>query len=173
MIIIIVINFLTPVLNSKGMKKLRHTIQKVQKSSCNKPYSSSSFKKQSCSKMALYCWIWTVSRWNKKLISLSSSDWSASLRPSFDFRKEDATRRIDWAQWLNGNWLKSVMSLDVWIFRRLTSGCLFCCWTSFTGSCCNVWVGHGQRTDDCYVPSQRLRYDTIRDAILTCARKPT
>jgi len=46
------------------------------------------------------------------------------------------------------------MSLDVLIFRRLTSGCLFCCWTSFTGSCCNVWVG--QRTDDCYFPSQWL-----------------
>ena len=47
------------------------------------------------------------------------------------------------------------MSLDVWIFRSLTvtSGCLFC-WTSFTGSCFNVWVG--QRTDDGYVPSQWL-----------------
>jgi len=49
---------------------------------------------------------------------------------------------------------ENVMSLDVWIFRRLASGCLFCCWTSFTGSCCNVRVG--QRTDDCYVPSQWL-----------------
>jgi len=31
--------------------------------------------------MALYRWIKTESRWNKKLISLSSPDWSASLRP--------------------------------------------------------------------------------------------
>ena len=46
------------------------------------------------------------------------------------------------------------MTLDVWIFRRFTSGCLFCSWPSFTGSCCNVWVG--QRTDDCYVSSQWL-----------------
>ena len=50
----------------------------------NEPYSSSSFTKQSCSKMALYRWIRTESRWNKKLISLSSPDWSASLRPSFE-----------------------------------------------------------------------------------------
>ena len=35
---------------------------------------------------------------------------------------------------------KNVMSLDVWIFRRLTSGCLFCCWPSFTGSCCDVII---------------------------------
>ena len=59
-------------------------IKKVQKSSWNEPYSSSSFTKQSCSKMALYRWIKTESRWNRKLISLSSHDWSASLRPSFE-----------------------------------------------------------------------------------------
>ena len=47
-----------------------------------------------------------------------------------------------------------MMSLDVWIFRSHMSGCLFWWWPSFTGSCCNVWVG--QRTDDCYVPSQLL-----------------
>jgi len=48
--------FFTPVglPNSQGMKKLRYAIQKVQKSSWNEPYSSSSFTKQSCSKMALY-----------------------------------------------------------------------------------------------------------------------
>ena len=47
--------FLTSVLNSRGMKKL-HAMQykKVQKSRWNEPYSSSSFTKQSCSKMALY-----------------------------------------------------------------------------------------------------------------------
>jgi len=39
--------------------------KKVQKSSWNEPYSSSSFTKQSCSKMALYRWIKTESRWNK------------------------------------------------------------------------------------------------------------
>jgi len=54
------------------------------KSSWNEPYSSSSFTKQFCSKMALYRWIKTESRWNKKLISLSPPDWSASLRPSFE-----------------------------------------------------------------------------------------
>ena len=59
-------------------------IKKVQKSSWNEPYSSSSFTKQSCSKMVLYRWIKTERRWNKKLISLSSPDWSASLRPSFE-----------------------------------------------------------------------------------------
>jgi len=37
--------YLTPVLNSQGMKKLRYAIQKVQKSSWNEPYSSSSFTK--------------------------------------------------------------------------------------------------------------------------------
>ena len=56
--------------------------KKVQKSSWNEPYSSS-FTKQSCSKMALYRWIRTESRWNKKLISVSSPDWSASLRRSY------------------------------------------------------------------------------------------
>ena len=30
-----------------------------------------------------------------------------------EFRKENATRRIDWTQRLYGNWLKNVMSLDV------------------------------------------------------------
>jgi len=53
LVIIIIIIIFTPVLNSQGMKKLRYAIQKVQKSSWNKPYSSS-FTKQSCSKMALY-----------------------------------------------------------------------------------------------------------------------
>ena len=46
------------------------------------------------------------------------------------------------------------MSLDVWKLRNLTSGCLFCCWPSFTSNCCNVWVR--QRTDDCNVSSQWL-----------------
>ena len=41
-------------LNSQGMKKLRYAIQKSTKSSWNKPNSSSSFKKQSCSRMTLY-----------------------------------------------------------------------------------------------------------------------
>jgi len=58
--------------------------KKVQKSSWNEPYSTSSFTKQSCSKNALYRWIKTESRWNKKLISLSSPDWSASLRQSLE-----------------------------------------------------------------------------------------
>jgi len=50
---IIIIFFLTPMLNSQG-KKLRCAIQKVQKSSWNEPYSSSSFTKQSYRKMTLY-----------------------------------------------------------------------------------------------------------------------
>ena len=61
-------------------KKLRYAIQKSTKIKLK--WTSSSFTKQSCSKMALYRWIRTESRWNKKLISLSSPDWSASLRPS-------------------------------------------------------------------------------------------
>jgi len=45
-VVIIIIAFLTPVLNSQGMKKIRYAIQKVQKSSWNEPYSScSSFTK--------------------------------------------------------------------------------------------------------------------------------
>ena len=70
-------------LNSQVMKRIA-ICKKVQKSSWNEPYSSSSFTKQSCSKMTLYRWIRTQSRWNKKLISLSSPDWSASLRPSLE-----------------------------------------------------------------------------------------
>jgi len=55
LVIIIIINiFLTPVLNSQGMKNYAMQYKKVQKSSWNEPYSSSSFTKQSCSKMALY-----------------------------------------------------------------------------------------------------------------------
>jgi len=41
--------FLTSVLNSQGMKKLRYAIQKsIKKSSWNEPYFSFSFTKQSC-----------------------------------------------------------------------------------------------------------------------------
>jgi len=50
-IIVVTIIIFTPVLNSHGMKKLRYA---VQKSSWNEPYSSSSFTKQSRSKIALY-----------------------------------------------------------------------------------------------------------------------
>ena len=82
--VISIIIILTPVLNTQGMKKLRCAIQKVQKSSWNEPYSSSSFTKQPCSRMAVYRWIKTESRWNKKLICLSSPDWSATLRPSLE-----------------------------------------------------------------------------------------
>jgi len=57
-VVIIIIIFFTQVLNSsQGMKKLRYAAmqyKKVQKSSWNEPYSSS-FEKQSCSKMASYC----------------------------------------------------------------------------------------------------------------------
>jgi len=53
--LVIIIIILTPVLNSQGMKKITLcNTKKVQKSSWNKPYSSSSFTKQSCSNMALY-----------------------------------------------------------------------------------------------------------------------
>jgi len=60
MVIIIMIIFWT--LNSKGMKTLRYAIQKVQKSSWNGPYSSSSFTKLLCSTMALYSSIKMESR---------------------------------------------------------------------------------------------------------------
>ena len=57
-------------------------------------------------KMALYRWIRTESRWNKKLISLSSPDWSASLRPSLErktrpdalIRPNDSTA-TGWKMW--------------------------------------------------------------------------
>ena len=49
----IIIIIFTPILNSQGVKELCYALQKVQKSSWNEPYSSS-FTKQSCSKMALY-----------------------------------------------------------------------------------------------------------------------
>ena len=86
--------------------------------------------KQSCSKMAWYRWIKTESRWNKKLISLSSPDWSASLRPSLE-RKTGPDALIGPNESTATGW-KNVMSPVVWIFRSLTSGCLFCCWSSFT-----------------------------------------
>ena len=48
--------FLTPVLNSQGVKKVMLcNTKKDKKSSWNEPYSSSSFTKLSCSKMELYC----------------------------------------------------------------------------------------------------------------------
>ena len=53
--------YFTPILNSQGVKELCYALQKVQKSSWNEPYSSS-FTKQSCSKMALYRWIRSESR---------------------------------------------------------------------------------------------------------------
>ena len=66
---------------------------------CNtKKYKNQS--KQACCKTALYCWIKTESRWNKKLISLSSPDWSASLRPSLE-----RTVRPDALMWPSSNWL--------------------------------------------------------------------
>ena len=71
--------FLTPILNSQGMKKLRYAIQKIQISSWNEPYSFSSFTKQSSSKMALYRWIRTESRWNKQEAQLSLSDRAMRL----------------------------------------------------------------------------------------------
>jgi len=46
--------FFDPVTQFPGNEKIRCAIQKVQKSSWSEPYSSSSFTKQSCSKMALY-----------------------------------------------------------------------------------------------------------------------
>jgi len=90
--------------------------------------SSSSFTNPSCRKMALYRWIKTESRWNKKLISLSSPDWSASLRPSYERKTgpdaligpNDSTS-TGWKMW----W--------AWMFEYF-----------------------GQRTDNCWVPSQWL-----------------
>jgi len=46
---IIIIIFLPQYSHTHRMKQLRYAIQKVQKSSWNEPYSSSSFTKQSCS----------------------------------------------------------------------------------------------------------------------------
>ena len=94
---------LTPILNSQGMKKLRYAMQKStkRKLDCwNKPYSSPSFTKQSSSKLALYRWIRTESRWNKKLISLSSSSSSLLLychHPS-RARVQTSNRLLDGSQ---------------------------------------------------------------------------
>ena len=52
------------------------------KTSWNGLYSS--FTKLSRSRIALKRWMRTESRWNKKLVSLSSPDWVESLRPSLD-----------------------------------------------------------------------------------------
>jgi len=76
-------HFYDPGTQFPGNKKITLcNTKKYKKSSWNESYSSSPFTKQSCSKMALYRWIKTESRWNEKLIYLSSPDWSASLRPS-------------------------------------------------------------------------------------------
>jgi len=48
-----------------------------------------SFTELLCSRMALKRWIRTDSRcWNNKLVSLSSSDWVESLRPSLDRKSQ-------------------------------------------------------------------------------------
>ena len=132
-IIIIIIFFWPRYSIPEERKKYAMQYKKVQKSSWNEPYSSSSFTKQSCSKMALYRWIKTERRWNKKVISLSSPDWSASLRSSLERKtwpnaligRNDSTA-TGWKMW----WV------DVWIFHSLTSGCLFCCWTSLSRVLC-------------------------------------
>jgi len=60
----IIIIFLIPVLNSQWIKKITLcNTKKVQKLCWNDSYSSSSFTKQSCSRMALYRWIKTESRY--------------------------------------------------------------------------------------------------------------
>jgi len=51
LLLLLLLLLLTPVLNSQGMKKYAMQYKKVQKSIKS---SSSSFTKQSCSKMALY-----------------------------------------------------------------------------------------------------------------------
>jgi len=61
-IIIIVIIFWPWYSIFREWKNYAMQYKKVQKSSWNEPYSSSSFTKQSCSKMALYRWIKTDSR---------------------------------------------------------------------------------------------------------------
>jgi len=63
-IIIIIIFFDSRYSIPEEWKNYAMQYKKVQKSSWNEPYSSS-FTKQSCSKMALYRWIKTESRWNK------------------------------------------------------------------------------------------------------------
>ena len=71
-IIIIIIIFRPRYSVPREWKNYAMQYKKVQKSSWNEPYSSSSFTKRSCSKMALYRWIRAESRYNKKLIIISS-----------------------------------------------------------------------------------------------------
>ena len=106
---------------------LRYATQKVQKSSWVEPYSSS--PSQNC-----HVVIWHCTAESKRRVA-EIKRWFLCRRPTAqkacatEFRKENEIRRINWTQWLNGNWLECVIRLDVWIFRRLTSGCLFCCRT--------------------------------------------
>ena len=87
-------------------KKLRYSIQQSTKIKLEWTLLLSSFTKQSCSKMALYRWIRMESHWNKKLVSLSSPDWSASLLPSLErktrsdalIRPNDSTA-TGWKMW--------------------------------------------------------------------------
>jgi len=59
-VVIIIIIFFWPRYSiPEERKNYAMQYEKVQKSSWNEPYSSSSFTKQSCSKMALYRWIKT------------------------------------------------------------------------------------------------------------------
>jgi len=53
-LLLLLLSFLTPVLSSQGMKKYAVQYKKVQKPSWNEHYSSSSsFTKQSCSKIII------------------------------------------------------------------------------------------------------------------------
>ena len=96
--------------------------------------------------MALYRWIKTESRWNKKLISLSSPDWSASLRPSFE-RKTRPDALIGPSD--NGNWVKMWWA---WMFQYFAVFNYE--WLPLL-LLNQLWQLHGQlrRPTDCYVPS--------------------
>ena len=96
--------------------------------------------------MALYRGFKTESRWNKKLISLSSPDWSASLRPSFE-RKTRPDALIGPSD--NGNWLKMWWA---WMFQYFAVFNYE--WLPLL-LLNQLWQLHGQlrRPTDCYVPS--------------------
>jgi len=87
------------------------------------------------SRMAFKRWMRTESRQNEKLVSLSSPKWVKSPQPSLERKSwpdvligpNESTLYSDWPEYVAG--------LNVCILH--THGPL-CCWTSFTGWCCDM-----------------------------------
>jgi len=132
LLILLLLLFLTPVLSSQGIKKLQYAIQKVQKSSWNEPYSSSSFAKQNCHvTVRWHCT--TESKWRVNEIK---SWFLCHHRPIRKLATElERKTRPDSLIGPNDSTALGCNVWCVWMFEYFTD------LTSFTGSCCNVWVG--------------------------------